>query len=239
MARIPDPTAKISLLRAAEEVFAEHGLAAAKVEEITRRAGHSKGAFYLHFDSKEEAFKQVVESFLARCSAMFLPPGGYDAVPETPSEALSFWLERDTQMFEFFWQNRAIVAILATCQGPYTYLMETFRSGLQKTCAEWVDFSKARGLLRQDFDTDLVATLLWGAYHELSHKMLALPRKPPIAEWLRQAMSVFFCGFGTAAIQNVIKRGDAFEDSGVIEGDGHGNRAKRRPRSSRASGARS
>jgi hypothetical protein len=34
MPRVADPKAKITLLRAAEEVFAERGLAAAHVEEI-------------------------------------------------------------------------------------------------------------------------------------------------------------------------------------------------------------
>ena len=66
MPRPADPNAKIDLLRAAEAVFVERGLDNAKVEEITERAGHSKGSFYLHFDSKEDAFRQIVESTLAR-----------------------------------------------------------------------------------------------------------------------------------------------------------------------------
>ncbi|MGZ3427448.1 MAG: TetR family transcriptional regulator, partial [Polyangia bacterium] len=61
MARPPDPNAKIDLLRAAEAVFAERGLDHAKVGEITERAGHSKGSFYLHFENKEDAFRQIVE----------------------------------------------------------------------------------------------------------------------------------------------------------------------------------
>ena len=44
MPRLADHRAKIELLRAAEAEFAEHGLAAAKVEAITARAGVSKGA---------------------------------------------------------------------------------------------------------------------------------------------------------------------------------------------------
>jgi AcrR family transcriptional regulator len=238
MARTPDPTAKISLLRAAEEVFAEHGLAAAKVEEITRRAGHSKGAFYLHFQTKEDAFKQVVESFLARCRAMFVPPGELDVVPSSPEEMVAFWLERDTEMFEMFWQNRAIVAILATCQGPYTYLIEAFRDGVQKTCREWIELSKARGLLRPDLDAELVTTLLCGAYHELSHKMLALPRKPPIAQWLRQSLSIFLCGLGTPQIIDAVAKGEILTDQGVKNGDQNELKSKRPSRrSSRVAGA--
>ena len=69
MSRTPDLMAPVALLRTAEEVFAEKGLEGARVEEIARRAKVSKGAFYLHFESKEEAFREVVESFLARALA--------------------------------------------------------------------------------------------------------------------------------------------------------------------------
>jgi len=41
-------------------VFAEHGIASAKLEEIAARAGVSKGTIYLYFPSKEELFREVV-----------------------------------------------------------------------------------------------------------------------------------------------------------------------------------
>ena len=85
MSRIADPRTKIELLRAAESVFAEHGLAASKVEHITARAGVSKGAFYLHFESKEEAFRQLLESFLAHLSSTLRPPSDYSTLPRTPA----------------------------------------------------------------------------------------------------------------------------------------------------------
>src|SRR3954462_7321519 len=123
MSRTADPTAKITLLRAAEQGFAERGLAGAKVEEIARRAGVSKGAFYLHFESKEAALKQLVESFLARCQSFFAAPTAYPGLPEDPADLLDFTLERDVQIFEFLWQNRAFLRILPTCQGEYDYLV--------------------------------------------------------------------------------------------------------------------
>jgi AcrR family transcriptional regulator len=44
------------LLDAAFEVFAEHGLGAASVEQIAERAGFTRGAFYSNFSTKEELF---------------------------------------------------------------------------------------------------------------------------------------------------------------------------------------
>lgn len=48
------------ILDAALSVFAEHGIDAAKLEEIAARAGVSKGTIYLYFCSKEELFREVV-----------------------------------------------------------------------------------------------------------------------------------------------------------------------------------
>ena len=45
---------------AALEVFAEKGFAAAKLDEIAKRAGVSKGTLYLYFKDKEELFRDVV-----------------------------------------------------------------------------------------------------------------------------------------------------------------------------------
>jgi AcrR family transcriptional regulator len=45
---------------AALQVFAEKGFAAAKLDEIAKRAGVSKGTLYLYFKDKEQLFRAVV-----------------------------------------------------------------------------------------------------------------------------------------------------------------------------------
>lgn len=50
---------------AALEVFAEKGFAAAKLDEIARRAGVSKGTLYLYFKDKEDLFRAVVRDTVA------------------------------------------------------------------------------------------------------------------------------------------------------------------------------
>ena len=49
------------ILDAALEVFGEHGLANAHLDEIARRAGISKGTIYLYFDGKDDLFRAVVQ----------------------------------------------------------------------------------------------------------------------------------------------------------------------------------
>jgi AcrR family transcriptional regulator len=48
------------IIAAALAVFAEKGFAGARMEEIARRAGLSKGALYLYFPTKEAMFRAVV-----------------------------------------------------------------------------------------------------------------------------------------------------------------------------------
>ena len=50
---------------AALEVFAERGFAAAKLDEIAKRAGVSKGTLYLYFKDKEDLFRAVIRDTVA------------------------------------------------------------------------------------------------------------------------------------------------------------------------------
>ena len=53
------------IVAAALEVFAEKGFALAKLDEVARRAGVSKGALYLYFDTKEDLFRAVVREAIS------------------------------------------------------------------------------------------------------------------------------------------------------------------------------
>src|SRR3984957_14243277 len=53
------------ILEAALSVFAESGFAAAKLTEIARRAGVSKAALYLYFETKEDLFRAVARGLVA------------------------------------------------------------------------------------------------------------------------------------------------------------------------------
>lgn len=65
----PDPSPKwrrrkdarpAEIVSAAYEVFAEKGFAAARLDDIAARAGVSKGALYLYFETKQDIFEAVV-----------------------------------------------------------------------------------------------------------------------------------------------------------------------------------
>jgi len=55
---------------AALQVFVERGFAAAKLTEVARRAGVTKGTLYLYFASKEALFKEMVRQTIVPALAL-------------------------------------------------------------------------------------------------------------------------------------------------------------------------
>lgn len=53
------------IVAAALEVFGEKGFAGARIEEIARRAGVSKGTLYLYFETKSDIFRAVVHDAIS------------------------------------------------------------------------------------------------------------------------------------------------------------------------------
>ena len=119
--------------------------------------------FYPAFFPKAEAdrlLKQLVETWLARCSSLFAPPADYPDVSEDPDALLDFCIERDVQIYEFLWQTRATMRILRSCQGEYAYLIDAFKTETQRRSREWIEQWRRDGLFRDEIDTTLAATLI-------------------------------------------------------------------------------
>src|SRR3954468_6756278 len=57
--RLPEERPQ-QIIDAALAIFGERGLAAARLEDIAKRAGLSKGTIYLYFPNKEELFREMV-----------------------------------------------------------------------------------------------------------------------------------------------------------------------------------
>jgi AcrR family transcriptional regulator len=87
--RLPEERPK-QILDAALAVFAEHGLAAARLDDIAKRAGLSKGTIYLYFPNKEELFREVVRTsvvaYIARAETVFKNE-------RDPMQSLDAWMD--------------------------------------------------------------------------------------------------------------------------------------------------
>src|SRR5579864_741225 len=52
---------RLALLESARRVFASQGFEASRIEDIAGATGHTRGAFYAHFSSKEDLFFALLE----------------------------------------------------------------------------------------------------------------------------------------------------------------------------------
>jgi AcrR family transcriptional regulator len=209
MPRIADPRTKIELLRAAESVFAEHGLSASKVEHITARAGVSKGAFYLHFESKDDCWRQIIEGFVAKlANCLDLPRDVGGDLVESVTEHLDKRHRHDLEVLEFCWQNRAILKMVLAGGGgtPYAYLIDEFAVRVAETSEGWLRMAMSAGVYRKDLDTGVVAALISGAYERLVRELISRPKRPDLDAWSHQALSLFTRGLLTDEARRVLDR---------------------------------
>jgi len=198
MPRPSDPHAKSRLLEAAERVFSEKGLDRAKVEDITTQAGLSKGAFYLHFDSKGDAFKELLSEVLAHLQSR-IGGCGLPALDQGLEQALAMWLERDLEMFEFIWKNRALMRI--TLEGgrsaDYQHLIEHFASYAQTETEALLRQGIAAGLYRRDLDVEVAAAFIAGGYDRFARQLVREAKKPDLRKRLRELRWMVITGAGT------------------------------------------
>ena len=81
--RLPEERPR-QIIEAALDVFSEHGLAAARLEDIAKLAGVSKGTIYLYFPNKEALFCEMVREMVGESitSAQIRITAGTDSARE-------------------------------------------------------------------------------------------------------------------------------------------------------------
>jgi AcrR family transcriptional regulator len=204
MARRPRPGTREALLDAAREEFARVGLERARVEDIARRAGISKGAFYLHFATKDAAFRDMLQRFLGALEDHARRRHEVEErlwrEPEVPGDrerlAAVFDAEcaEDTAMLELMWRNRQITAALDGAGRPYRELVTDFRRRMLALVANRIAERQRAGVLRPDFDPAVFGEIVVGCYEDLARRMADMPAKPDFAAWTRTFLVALYEG---------------------------------------------
>jgi len=207
MSRPPDPHAKIDLLRAAEHVFLEHGLEKARIEDITNRAGRSKGAFYLHFQSKEDAFRQIVETFVARLSGCI--DEANDAFLSAAREPENFFqrcADIDLEILEFMWQNRGVVQLMLEGGGSseFGYLIDEFAERSRENTKRLLAWGVEHGIYRPDLDVEVASLVISGAYDRIVRDLVRRERKPDLRSLVMALQQMLLVGAAGARLREVI-----------------------------------
>jgi len=94
------------ILGAALEVFANQGLAGARVEDIAARAGVSKGTVYLYFPGKEELFREAVRAKVRRTieELSLAAPAGGDPLVRLTRFIETYWAQLRRKDFGQFYR---------------------------------------------------------------------------------------------------------------------------------------
>lgn len=212
MPRPSDPHARARLLDAARAVFSDRGLDRAKVEDITTRAQLSKGAFYLHFESKEEAFRELLagvvsnlERILNESSDQQLATGPGEGVFQGYLDACHV---KNLEIYEFIWENRALMAMVFEGGGSasYNHLIEDFAQRAQRQTAALIQHGVDIGLYRTDLDLEAAAAFIAGGFDRLARQLVREPKKPDLDAMLREVMWLFLGGIARPEVLVVLNR---------------------------------
>jgi AcrR family transcriptional regulator len=142
--RLPEERPR-QIIDAALEVFSEHGLAAARLEDIAKLAGVSKGTIYLYVPNKEALFSEMVREMVGESitSAQIRISGGSDSAAEKYASYMrAVWEKVRSPTFHKL--HRIVEADLKS----YPALMQFFFSEISLR-----SMSVAAGIVRQGIES--------------------------------------------------------------------------------------
>jgi AcrR family transcriptional regulator len=204
MARPARPGAREALLDAARAEFGKSGLERARVEDVARRAGLSKGAFYLHFATKEAAFEELVHRYFGaledqgrrrdEAQAEFERTQSGRTGQELYAAQLDMDCTCDEAVLDVLWRNRHVTAALDTAGLRYAEMLNAFRRRMREDVVRRVAEKQRLGRLRADVDADVVGDILLGTYESLGRRMIHLRDKPDLTAWIRSFLRILYEG---------------------------------------------
>jgi TetR/AcrR family fatty acid metabolism transcriptional regulator len=148
------------LMESALGVFARNGYERATVDEIVRDAGFSKGAFYVHFDAKEDIFWAMLDERINRQLEAFREAVNAE-VPVAENLKMIFnsifALNREDPLWSALFMEFAAHA--SRDKKVREQLAEMYRSW-RDFAVEALNAGQEAGLVRRDIDVEFAASLL-------------------------------------------------------------------------------
>lgn len=202
LARTADPHAKSALVAAARTQFVRAGIKGARIEDITHASHLSKGAFYLHFESKEALFGELVESFQKQMEQIVVerervvrawleqnPLTARDTRDRTAKQRALVALEvkYDRAVLELIWKERDVFHVLSRgSQGtPFEGFMWQMAEREVKRVVDGLESMKSLGACRADVPSQVFGSLVVGTYLLIAQQMSQLQKKPDLDLWVK------------------------------------------------------
>ena len=199
MARPRDPHARSALISAARKEFVRAGIQKARIEDITHACGLSKGAFYLHFESKEALFRELVTELETHFEGIRLGreqayrdlisrglPGKRDPGPFVAALG-EIEAAEDRKLLQLLWDWRDVTDVLlrgsqgTEFEGVMWTILDREAARVETECQALKD---AR-LMRDDVSADVVGLMIVGTYLLVARRLSTLKEKPDFDHWVR------------------------------------------------------
>lgn len=208
MPRHADPNARDSLIAAARREFARCGIKGARIEDITAACGLSKGAFYLHFPSKEALFGELAEAFFNKLGGAtekrqtdmmrFFDEHGpitrRDIEERSPRhlQLLEMEAREDLNLLEMLWAYRDVLFVLlrgaqgTPFEGAIWEVTDREVARIQENIARF----QGNQACRSDIPSEIFGSLIVGTYMLLALRMSRMTEKPDLAAWARSLHTI-------------------------------------------------
>jgi AcrR family transcriptional regulator len=172
------------LLEAAEEVFRERGFAGATVEEISERAGFSRGAFYSNFESREQLFiellhRRVYDEFTRMLSRTPRKKTARAQMRSTARELATRYEHGERWLFELWLECLAHAAR----HPEFASLPATFWRGNRALTAQTIDATFGQVGEKPPIDSKHLATALTALDIGLAIQNLVDPEEVPLGRY--------------------------------------------------------
>lgn len=192
------------MIAAARTQFVRAGIKGARIEDITHASGLSKGAFYLHFASKEALFGELVDGFQQKMEQLI----------NERERAVHAWLRThpltsrhteglfsveakyDRAVLELIWAERDVFAVLSRgAQGTvYDGLLWEMAEREVKRVVGSFDSMKSAGACRGDVPSEVVGSLIVGTYLLIGQRLSRLSKKPDLNAWVEAIQQLIHQG---------------------------------------------
>jgi AcrR family transcriptional regulator len=164
------PGRREQLQNAAVWVFARKGYRAASISDILARAGVARGTFYLYFESKEQVFLAIVDTFHRQIRRTLEEARD---MADIGTDARALLVSRFTQWLDFFGAQRDAARVVLREAAAIDPRFEKSFSELRRSALDFLAL-RARhlqdlGLLRATVAPDMLAHLQLGMLDELVH----------------------------------------------------------------------
>jgi len=162
-----DPAADKAILRAALELFVEHGIEGASFEQISRRAGVARTTVYRRWSSREDLLAQAME--VAREAPERTLTAAARVPPKRMADQLINALSEMATKRDYLKTVAKLVGSVPDSPKLMSVYWNTYLIPRRRMVAEIIGLARERGAIPRGTDSEILLDMIGGAimYHLL------------------------------------------------------------------------